>query len=378
MGVLDGKVYGDFGRLGAGARGARSGDGLARRAKGLVKCYLRLGKHKLSALVTYTGAVGFVMGSAYSSDGLVDYEMLGWTSVGTALCAASANCLNQLYEIKRDAVMSRTNARPLPAGRVSKLHALGFAAVTGILGYGILDRKTDRTTASLGLANIALYAGVYTPLKVIHPINTWVGAVVGAIPPLMGWSAANAGDLSHTNAWLLGGALFVWQIPHFHALAALYAKDYTKGGYKMLAQSNPKLNARLGAWMAYTLLPLGPLAVHSHMTSPVFAVEALGLNLWMIRSAEKMLENPTSTVAARSCFRASITYLPLVLAALMIHKKTPKDVQPHEGEAKLTSSRPPAYTTVFASFPLLPCPSFLMQTSEEEGSGTETTTELEK
>jgi len=91
-----------------------------------------------------------------------------------------------------------------------------------------------------------------------------------------------------------------------------------------------------------------------------------------------MLENPTSTVAARSCFRASITYLPLVLAALMIHKKTPKDVQPHEGEAKLTSSRPPAYTTVFASFPLLPCPSFLMQTSEEEGSGTETTTELEK
>lgn len=114
------------------------------------------------------------MGSAYGGSGEVEKEGLFWTVLGTGLCAASANTLNQLYEVKRDALMSRTMARPLPAGKISKLHALLFAVSTGLAGIGVLDAKTDRTTTTLGAANIALYAGVYTPLKVIHPVNTYV------------------------------------------------------------------------------------------------------------------------------------------------------------------------------------------------------------
>mmetsp|Transcript_9339 Transcript_9339/g.28129 ORF Transcript_9339/g.28129 Transcript_9339/m.28129 type:complete len:268 (+) Transcript_9339:245-1048(+) len=246
-----------------------------RQVVGLSGDYLKLSKHKLSGLVVYTGIVGYVVGSEYSDSKAFDAVKLGWTTAGIGLCAASANALNQWYEMDRDAKMARTRLRPLPAGRMSPLHALAFAAAAGVVGVTILKEKTDEVTAALGAANIALYAGVYTPLKVIHPVNTWVGAIVGAIPPVMGWSAATGGDLSHPGCWLLGGMLFVWQIPHFHALAAVCAKDYQRGGYKMLAQTEPKLNARVAALMAYSLLPLGPLAIHFNLTTPWFAVSVL-------------------------------------------------------------------------------------------------------
>eukprot|EP00850_Spirogloea_muscicola_P019468 SM000191S05217 [mRNA] locus=s191:95730:96611:+ [translate_table: standard] len=130
-----------------------------------------------------TTSTGFIMGSGEA----VDWARCGWTSLGTLLAAASANTLNQIIEAKNDAVMKRTMRRPLPTGRTSRLHALIFAVAVGAAGISILASEANNVTAMLGAANIALYALVYTPLKRLHVANTWVGAVVGGIPPLMGY-----------------------------------------------------------------------------------------------------------------------------------------------------------------------------------------------
>ncbi|CAI5522896.1 unnamed protein product [Closterium sp. Naga37s-1] len=180
--------------------------------------------HPPSLLVVATAAAGFVMGS----DDRVDWAGLGWTSLGTFLAAASANTWNQVYEVANDALMKRTRGRPLPAGRMTRQHAIAWGLLTGASGLAILATQTNSMTAGLGAANIALYAGVYTPLKQLHIANTWVGAVVGAIPPLMGWAAASGG--LDAGAAVLAGALYLWQMPHFLALAWLCRKDYAAGG----------------------------------------------------------------------------------------------------------------------------------------------------
>jgi protoheme IX farnesyltransferase len=135
-----------------------------------------------SLLVVTTAGVGFVMGSGE----VVDWVGLCWTTIGTMLAAASANAFNQIMEVTTDAQMKRTMRRPLPSGRMGMSHAVAFAVTMGVSGVTLLAWKANTITAELGAANVLLYTLVYTPLKQMHPINTWVGAVVGAIPPLMG------------------------------------------------------------------------------------------------------------------------------------------------------------------------------------------------
>ena len=127
-------------------------------------------------------------------------------------------------EVKNDALMNRTKRRPLPSGLITRPHALAFAATMGVGGVSLLLWQTNEITAGIGAANIALYTMAYTPLKQVHFLNTWVGAVVGALPPLMGWAAA-AGQLD-PGAWVLASALYFWQIPHFMALARMSKVDY--------------------------------------------------------------------------------------------------------------------------------------------------------
>ncbi|KAJ4872951.1 Heme O synthase [Raphanus sativus] len=171
-------------------------------------------------------ALLYILGTGNAA--AVDLAGLCYTCAGTMMTAASANSLNQIFEISNDAKMKRTMKRPLPSGRIGVPHAVAFATIAGTSGACLLASKTYMMAAGLASANLVLYAFVYTPLKQLHPVNTWVGAVVGAIPPLLGWAAAS-GQIS-LNSLILPAALYFWQIPHFMALAHLCRNDYAAGG----------------------------------------------------------------------------------------------------------------------------------------------------
>jgi len=247
--------------------------------------YFELSKTKLSALVVLTTGAGHLMAQAP-----FDPVLLSATLGGTFLCAASANTLNQVIEVPRDARMARTARRPLPSGRMSRQHALGFAAVAGLGGVGSLAMLVNPTTAALGAATIVLYAGVYTPLKPLTPYNTWVGAAVGAVPPLMGWAAAG-GSLLTPEAFVLSSALFLWQIPHFLALAWMYRADYAAGGYAMMPLHDPTGARTASVCLEYscylTALPVGCWA--AGITSCMFPIEGVLFNGAMLVAAARFM-----------------------------------------------------------------------------------------
>lgn len=334
----------------------------------LLRAYLKLSKHRLSALVVFTAMVGYYMGCRGEAEERRSIYHPVLLMAGTMLCAASANAWNQLREIEKDAKMQRTKLRPLPSGLLSKRHAAIFTILTGIFGVSILLGLPDHgIAAALGGSNIILYANIYTPLKVIHPINTWVGALVGAIPPMMGWSAARQGDIASSGSLLLAGYLFLWQIPHFHSLAVMCCKDYLAGGYKMLAQSNPRANAIWSVITCLGLLCLGPLAVHMNMTSSWFGYESSALGLWMLHRCTDLVKDPANPQVARVLFKVSIVYLPSLLGLMCLHRmektpsnnalpigrqerKTPKDLK--MARRRRVVYYPASY--YYASFPFLP------------------------
>jgi len=271
------------------------------------------------------------------------------TAIGTALCSASANTLNQLQEVPFDAQMVRTRMRPLVRKAISSLHATGFAVVTGTLGPILLYTMANPTTAALGLTNIALYAGAYTWMKRRTIWNTWAGAVVGAIPPLMGWTAcggrllpsatytpeyfppsflsdvtASFMDLSLIDNPLGPLALFIllfsWQFPHFNALSHLYRGSYAQAGYKMLSVLSPTKNALVSLRHAIILIPtcsiLFPL---SGLTTWTFAATSLIPGSVLLRAAWRMWRTG-SEKDARSLFQHSLWHLPAILGLMMIHK----------------------------------------------------------
>eukprot|EP00878_Enallax_costatus_P006279 GHUV01006582.1.p1 GENE.GHUV01006582.1~~GHUV01006582.1.p1 ORF type:complete len:405 (+),score=160.64 GHUV01006582.1:295-1509(+) len=243
-----------------------------------------------------------------------------WVACSRGLATACANTLNQLYEIANDGRMARTCNRPLPAGRISSRHAMVFALLSGAAGLLMLHEKTNPLTTSLGAANILLYAGIYTPLKQLTIFNTWVGAVVGAIPPLMGWAAA-AGQLQ-PGAWVLAAALFSWQMPHFLALAWMCKDDYARGGFRMLpsVDHTGRRTAAVALRHCAFLLPLGAVAVALQLTSPWFAGEAAVLAAAMAAGAVRFRAQPTAA-GARQLFKGSLLYLPLLLAGLAAHRQ---------------------------------------------------------
>ncbi|GJN18724.1 hypothetical protein PR202_gb05917 [Eleusine coracana subsp. coracana] len=190
------------------------------------RCYWELSKARLSALVVATSGAGYVLGSG----NIVDIAGLCFTCTGTMMVAASANTLNQVFEIKNDAKMKRTMRRPLPSGRISPAHAAMWATSVGAAGTALLAWKTNGLAAGLAASNLVLYAFVYTPLKQIHPVNTWVGAIVGAIPPLLG-------------GWLLdsGGLTSEW----FGLEASLLTLGLTIGGLSFVLEPSPKTARRM-------------------------------------------------------------------------------------------------------------------------------------
>ncbi|KAF9133341.1 Protoheme IX farnesyltransferase, mitochondrial [Mortierella sp. GBA39] len=295
---------------------------------GVVPIYMDLAKARLGALVTLTTMSGYAMTPAAD-----DLSTLFSLTVGTALCITSANAYNQFVEPPYDAQMSRTRNRVLVRKAVSPLHAWSFATATGLGGVGILATMVNPLTAALGAANLVLYAGVYTPMKRMSIANTWVGSVVGAIPPMMGWAACtNALD---PEAWLLGLLLYAWQFPHFNSLAWNLRADYSKAGYRMMSVTDPKLNARVSLRYSLALIPLVTLAPYLDMTTWWFAVDGNIVNAVMLAGAANFWRKRDDK-SARQLFFGSLIYLPVVLALMMLHKKVKKAED--EAEANAASS----------------------------------------
>ena len=289
---------------------------------------LELGKARLSALVVVTTLAGYLM----AARPLPGWGHLAATLLGTTLCAFGANGFNQVLERDRDALMVRTRERPLPAGRVGVRAAALWSGAVVALGTGLLLALVNAAAAALALGTVLLYVLVYTPLKPRSTLNTLAGAICGAIPPLIGWSAVTGGVFGgdQGGGWWLALLLFVWQVPHFLSLAWLYRDDYRRAGFKMLPLQDPRGDRTFRFLMLYAwvLLPLGLLATFVGLTGAVFAVGSLllgGAWLWLGMRCYR----DRSSLNARRVFLGSVIYLPLVLG-LMVADRAPPRAEPAE------------------------------------------------
>lgn len=280
------------------------------------KAYAELSKAKLSALVVTTTAAGFMAAGGPLST-------MGACCVGTALCSSSAAAWNQIFERDRDAKMKRTQQRPLVQNDISVPSAVMAATTWGIAGTSLLAYGTDPYTAALGLSNIVLYAGVYTYTKPRSVLNTWVGAVVGAIPPIMGWSAATGGNILDVEALLLGTTLYLWQMPHFFALSYMHRIDYGRGGFKMVPvlEPNGERTAQLIVRYAWYLSTVPVVSTLTGVTSSMFALEGFVLNGYALYVAHQFQQDRTNA-KARKVFLTSLWYLPSFLVLFLLHSKT--------------------------------------------------------
>ncbi len=288
---------------------------LPRRRPPRTKIVLDLFKIRLVTLVVLTAAAGYLLGAGESWSG----QALLWTTVGTALAAAGSMALNQRLEMARDARMERTRGRPLPAGFVHPTLATWLGLATAGLGVGSLAFGVGGQPALLALAVVLLYILVYTPLKPRTSANTLIGAVCGAIPPLIGWAAAR-GELG-VGAWLLFGVLFLWQVPHFLALAWLYRADYARGGFRMLPAEDPDGHLTGLAAVLHTaaLAPLPLLATLHGLTGWLSAAGGVVLVGWLLHAAVRMAQQ-RSDASARRLFFSTLAFLPLILGLMLVDR----------------------------------------------------------
>jgi heme o synthase len=292
---------------------------------GKAKAYADLAKARLSALVVTTTACGFLAAGGPLSTQL---GLLSSCVVGTALCSSSAAAWNQILEIDRDKRMKRTQQRPLVQDTLTLGQAQVAATLWGVGGVGLLWAGTDPTTTLLGAGNIVLYAGLYTWMKPRSIYNTWVGAVVGAIPPVMGWTAATGGSVMDIEAILLGSTLYLWQMPHFFALSFMHRQDYARGGFAMVPvveerekngcdySHTASLITRYTAYLA--TIPF--VATFTGVTSSMFAFEGIALNSYALYVAHKFSKDRTNA-NARKVFLTSLWYLPSFMMLFLLHSK---------------------------------------------------------
>ncbi len=273
-------------------------------------------KMRLSALVVLTTLLGFYLGW----QGVMDWSLLLHTVLGTALAAGGAGALNQFLERDYDARMRRTRERPLPAGRLTPDAALLIGVAFSVAGFAELALFSSLLGAVLAAATTTLYLFAYTPLKRRSTLNTLVGAVPGAIPPLIGWVAAT--DRLNLGGWVLFALMFAWQMPHFLAIAWMYRDDYAQAGFVMLPGKDPDGRATGRQAVNYALITwlLGMTPSLIGLTSvPHFAV-ALLLGFGLSFAALRFHLKPEQA-RARTLFFASIIYLPLLLGSLALFKR---------------------------------------------------------
>jgi protoheme IX farnesyltransferase len=273
--------------------------------------YLQLSKSRIVMMVLITTAAGYLFATPR-----VDWALLLNTLVGTALVAAGTNALNQYVERDHDAKMRRTRLRPLPDGRISPRAALFFSVAISLIGTVYLGLAVNWLTAALGAFTLTSYIFIYTPLKRVSTICTLIGAIPGAIPPLMGWTAATG--VLGTGGWIIFAILFFWQLPHFMAISWMYRDDYARGGFAMLAvrDDDGHATARQAVLYSFALLtvsvlpPLFGLSTFVYLAGAVLAGGALTLASFAFLASR-------TPVRARRLFMASNIYL-IVMMALLV------------------------------------------------------------
>ena len=274
--------------------------------------YLALTKPRLNGLVVATSAAGYYLGVQGSTDLLA----MASAVAGTALVAGGAAVLNQVYERDTDALMRRTRMRPLPDGRIPLAEATIFGLALSAAGLGVLATRTNLAAAALALATLVIYLTVYTPMKRRTPLATLVGAVPGALPPLIGWTASH-GTISIGGITLFA-IVFLWQIPHFMAIAWLYRDDYGRAGFPMLPVVDPegRRAGRQAVIYALALVPVSLVPTLAGISGRVYFGIALALGVALLWLAVRFATERTDA-AARRLFFGSITYLPLLWVAMI-------------------------------------------------------------
>lgn len=282
---------------------------------GWVAVYADLFKARLTFLVLLTTVVGFYVGF----HGPANYLLMLHTLLGTALVASGASALNQLWERKHDAKMRRTQDRPLPSGRLQPRTVLLVGCSSALLGLVYLALWVNLATSLLGGLSLLCYLLVYTPLKRVTWLNTAVGAVPGALPPLMGWTAAR-GDLGGAGLALFAIQAF-WQMPHFLAIAWMYRDEYAKAGFKMLPAVDPegKRTSRQALLFTLGLLPISLSPFLYGLAGQVYLMGALALGLAFVWYAVQFVRHRTIP-CARHLFYLSLIYLPLLLSLIVLDK----------------------------------------------------------
>ena len=272
-------------------------------------------KARLTLLVLLTTAVGFYLGA----ESPINFAALWHAVLGTAAAAAGAAALNQWWEYKLDALMQRTRSRPIPAGRMPPRDALVLGTALSIFGVTYLAFVCNALSAVLAAITIIIYIFAYTPLKRVSTFNTALGAVPGALPPMIGWAAAR-GTLN-AGAWMLFAILFFWQLPHFFAIAWMYRDDYARAGFQMISSDDPsgERSASQSVFFCMILFVVAGLPAFLGIATVFYLLAELILGGVFIAVAMRFLKTRTRS-DARRLFITSIIYLPLLLGALVLSK----------------------------------------------------------
>jgi len=290
---------------------ARNGESV----RGRVLDFAELFKARLTLLVLLTTAAGFYLGA----ESPINYAALFHVVFGTAAAAAGAAALNQWWERKLDALMRRTRTRPVPAGRMRPVEALTLGAALSVLGVSYLGATCNALSATLAALTIVIYIFGYTPLKRASTANTVVGAIPGAVPPMIGWVAARGAI--EAGAWSLFAILLLWQLPHFFAIAWMHREDYSRAGFRMISSDDRSGERSASQSVFFCILLLVIAGLPAFLGVVTFAYLAIELVLGGLFVAVAMRFLKARTVrAARLLFITSIVYLPLLLAALVLTK----------------------------------------------------------
>jgi protoheme IX farnesyltransferase len=278
------------------------------------RAYFQLLKFRLSFTVAFSSAIGYLLGARELSWSKALLVMLGGL-----LVTGSANIINQVFEKDLDKLMRRTEARPLPTGRISPNEAWVFCVLLGLAGLALLAYYFNPLTAALSFLSLVLYGFIYTPLKTVSPICVAVGAIPGGLPPLIGWVAAT-GYVGEA-AWVLFGIQFMWQFPHFWAIAWVADEDYKRAGFKMLPSPGERDLRTAFQIMTYTvlLIPVSLLPLVLGISGRVSAGVALVCGVIFLLMTVQLMRTQDRK-AALSIMFASFLYLPIVQIALVLDK----------------------------------------------------------
>jgi protoheme IX farnesyltransferase len=280
--------------------------------------YMMLVKFSLTTMVVFSAVVSFLLVPGNHFNG----KMMLLLFIAGFLVTGSANTINQVVEKDTDALMKRTAKRPVASGRMSTSEGYAFAIITGVLGVLMLWHFFNFTSAALAAFSLFLYAFIYTPLKKLNSISVLVGAVPGALPCLIGWTAGFYSDtVSWGGGWVLFGIQFFWQFPHFWAIAWLAHKDYSNAGFRLLpsVEGPTKYSAIQSIIYSLLLIPVGLLPYFTGMSGQVSLIIVLIANIFMIWQSVRLYREMEPKAARRVMF-SSYIYLPIVLLALLMDK----------------------------------------------------------